>query len=227
MKPHTVTQFDNELEQLRTAILKMGGTVEEMVKLSAQGFAEADIAKLRQVFDLEAQVNTMEVQIDEMSNSLIARMQPLAYDLRLIVTAMKMVRDLERAGDEAEKMARMATKYLESSATAIGPRINFSAMANHIRAMLDRSLDAYAREDASAVEEIIFEDKEVDEHFRNTIRLLISYVVEDSRTISRAIDLLFFAKAMERIGDHAKNMAEHVAFLVRGQDLRHKGDAQA
>lgn len=220
MTQHTITKFDVEMEGIRTEILKMGGQVEEMVKLSLVGFATGNVAQLREVLELERKVNAYEMQIDEACNNVIAKHQPAAYDLRFLVASLKMVRDLERCGDEAEKMARMAIHFYEATAV-MTPRVDFSSMSTHVSSMLHRSLDAYAREDASVLEGIIREDKIVDEHFRNTIRLLISYVMEDSRTISRSIDMLFFAKAMERIGDHSKNMAEHVVYLVRGKDARH------
>lgn len=224
MTQHTVTKFDVEMESIRCELLKMGGQVEEMVKLSIVGFATGNTAQLTEVLELERKVNAYEMQIDEACNNVIAKHQPAASDLRFLVASLKMVRDLERCGDEAEKMARMALHFYEAT-TVMAPRVDFSSMSTHVSSMLHRALDAYAREDASALDGIIREDKIVDEHFRNTIRLLISYVLEDSRMISRSIDMLFFAKAMERIGDHSKNMAEHVVYMVRGKDARHADQA--
>ena len=217
---HTMAQFDAEIEEVRTKILKMGGYVEEMIKHAIVGFATGNTAELKDVLEMEKRVNASEIEIDDACNHIIAKRQPAASDLRFLVASLKMIRDLERAGDEAEKMARMAIRFYEGG-PAVSPRIDFSAMSTHVTSMLHRALDAYAREDASVLQGVLHEDKIVDDHFRNTIRLLISYVLEDSRTISRSIDMLFYAKAMERIGDHSKNMAEHVVFMVKGRDVRH------
>jgi phosphate transport system protein len=217
---HTMAQFDAEIEEVRTKILKMGGYVEEMIKHAIVGFATGNTAELKDVLEMEKRVNASEIEIDDACNHIIAKRQPAASDLRFLVASLKMIRDLERAGDEAEKMARMAIRFYEGG-PAVSPRIDFSAMSTHVTSMLHRALDAYAREDASVLQGVLHEDKIVDDHFRNTIRLLISYVLEDSRTISRSIDMLFYAKAMERIGDHSKNMAEHVVYMVKGRDVRH------
>jgi phosphate transport system protein len=217
---HTMAQFDAEIEEVRTKILKMGGYVEEMIKHAIVGFATGNTAELKDVLEMEKRVNASEIEIDDTCNHIIAKRQPAASDLRFLVASLKMIRDLERAGDEAEKMARMAIRFYEGG-PAVSPRMDFSAMSTHVTSMLHRALDAYAREDASVLQGVLHEDKIVDDHFRNTIRLLISYVLEDSRTISRSIDMLFYAKAMERIGDHSKNMAEHVVYMVKGRDVRH------
>ena len=220
MNRHTSSQFDQELEEIRTKILRMGGQVEEMIKGALVGFSTANRDQLNGVLVLEKEVNSAEMEIDEICNKVIAKRQPTASDLRFLVACLKMIRDLERAGDEAEKMARMALHFYEGSPLPF-PRIDFTAMSTHVTSMLHQSLDAFAREYESTLTNVIKEDKVVDEHFRNHIRLLISYVLEDARTISRSIDMLFFAKAMERIGDHSKNMAEHVVYMVRGRDIRH------
>ncbi len=223
---HTMAQFDAELEEVRTKILKMGGYVEEMIKHAIVGFATGNTAELKDVLEMEKRVNASEIEIDDICNHIIAKRQPAASDLRFLVASLKMIRDLERAGDEAEKMARMAIRFYEGG-PAISPRMDFSAMSTHVTSMLHRALDAYAREDESVLQGVLHEDKIVDDHFRNTIRLLISYVLEDSRTISRSIDMLFYAKAMERIGDHSKNMAEHVVYMVKGRDVRHASGGSA
>jgi phosphate transport system protein len=220
MNKHISSHFEAELESVRTNVLKMGGQVEEMIHAALQGLATGDQSQFDEVFRIEKLVNAAEVEIDDVCNHVIARRQPTASDLRLVVACMKMTRDLERAGDEAEKMARMAMHFYEASPASF-PRIDFSPMSSRVTSMLRRALDAFAREDESILADVIKEDKLVDEYFRNHIRLLISYVLEDARTISRSIDMLFFAKAMERIGDHSKNMAEHVYFMIRGRDIRH------
>jgi phosphate transport system protein len=223
-KQHTLQQFDNELEDVRSKLLKMGGVVEDMMKGAIIGFSTGNTAQLKEVLEKETQVNALEIEIDDICNHVIAKRQPIAADLRFVVASLKLIRDLERAGDEAEKMARSAIRFYEAGPVA-AQRLDFTPMATHVSSMLHKALDAYAREDAEVLAEVIREDKIVDDHFRNTIRLLISYVLEDARTISRSIDMLFFAKALERIGDHSKNIAEHVVFMVKGRDMRHQSDA--
>jgi phosphate transport system protein len=221
MPQHTSKEFDKELEVIRSAVLELGGLVEGMVKSAIDGLESADITLLKDVLHREKQVNRMELDIDDRCNHVIARRQPTAYDLRFVLTCMKMVRDLERIGDEAEKMARMAL-YIHESNSAFTPRVDVSGMYSIVLKMMRQSLDAFARNDPSSLAEVIREDISVDDQFRNTLRLLISYMIEDSRTISRSIDLLFIAKALERVGDHAKNMSEHVVYMVKGRDVRHQ-----
>ncbi len=221
MPQHTSKEFDKELEAIRTNVLELGGLVEGMIRSALQGLEEADVPLLKDVLHREKQVNRMEVDVDDKCNHVIARRQPTAYDLRFVLTCMKMVRDLERIGDEAEKIARMAL-YIHESNSSFTPRVELSPMYNLVLRMMRQSLDGFARNDSSNLAEVIREDISVDDQFRNTLRLLISYMIEDSRTISRSIDLLFIAKALERIGDHSKNMSEHVVYMVKGLDVRHQ-----
>ncbi len=221
MPQHTSKEFDKELEAIRTSVLELGGLVEGMIRSALQGLEEADVPLLKDVLHREKQVNRMEVDVDDKCNHVIARRQPTAYDLRFVLTCMKMVRDLERIGDEAEKIARMAL-YIHESNSSFTPRVELSPMYDLVLRMMRQSLDGFARNDSSNLAEVIREDISVDDQFRNTLRLLISYMIEDSRTISRSIDLLFIAKALERIGDHSKNMSEHVVYMVKGLDVRHQ-----
>ncbi len=221
MPQHTSKEFDKELEVIRTSVLELGGLVEGMIRSAISGLESGDIALLRDVMHREKQVNRMEVEIDDRCHHVIARRQPTAYDLRFVLTCMKMIRDLERIGDEAEKIARMSLLIHESNAK-FTPRIELSGMFDLVMKMMHQSLDSFARNDSSTLAEVIREDIAVDDQFRNTLRLLISYMIEDSRTISRSIDLLFIAKALERIGDHSKNMSEHVVYMVKGRDVRHQ-----
>jgi phosphate transport system protein len=218
---HISKEFDKELETIRTNVLELGGLVEGMIKSAVQGLEESDVPLLKDVLHREKQVNQMELDIDDRCNHVIARRQPTAADLRFVLTCMKMIRDLERIGDEAEKIARMALMIHESSSGSFTPRVELSSMYSLVLKMMRQSLDAFARNDSSTLPEVIREDISVDDHFRNTLRLLISYMIEDTRTISRSIDLLFIAKALERIGDHSKNMSEHVVYMVKGRDVRH------
>ncbi len=221
MPQHTSKEFDKELEAIRTNVLELGGLVEGMIRSALRGLEEADVPLLKDVLHREKQVNRMEVDIDDKCNHVIARRQPTAYDLRFVLTCMKMVRDLERIGDEAEKIARMAL-YIHESNSPFTPRVELTTMYDLVLRMMRQSLDGFARNDATNLADVIREDISVDDQFRNTLRLLISYMIEDSRTISRSIDLLFIAKALERIGDHSKNMSEHVVYMVKGLDVRHQ-----
>ena len=221
MPQHISKEFDKELEAIRTSVLELGGLVEGMIKSAVKGLEESDVPLLKDVMHREKQVNRMELEIDDRCNHVIARRQPTAYDLRFVLTCMKMIRDLERIGDEAEKIARMGL-FIHESNSPFTPRVEVTSMVDVVMKMLRQSLDAFARNDPSCIADVIRDDLNVDDQFRNTLRLLISYMIEDSRTISRSIDLLFIAKALERIGDHSKNMAEHVVYMVQGRDVRHQ-----
>ena len=218
---HISKEFDKELETIRTSVLELGGLVEGMIKSAVQGLEDSDVPLLKDVLHREKQVNRMEIEIDDRCNHVIARRQPTAADLRFVLTCMKMIRDLERIGDEAEKIARMSLMIHDTNAGSFAPRIDLSSMYGLVLKMMRQSLDAFARNDSSTLPEVIRQDISVDDQFRNTLRLLISYMIEDTRTISRSIDLLFIAKALERIGDHSKNMSEHVVYMVKGRDVRH------
>jgi phosphate transport system protein len=222
MTQHISKEFDKELEAIRTNVLELGGMVEGMIQTAVLGLESGNLPLLKQVAEREKLVNNLEIDIDDRCNHVIARRQPTAYDLRFVLTCMKMIRDLERIGDEAEKIARMGL-YIHESNAAFTPKVEVTSMFTIVVKMLRQSLDAFARNDPSALAEVVREDIGVDDQFRNILRLLISYMIEDSRTISRSIDLLFVAKALERIGDHAKNMSEHVVYMVKGRDVRHLG----
>lgn len=222
MSEHISKQFDAELEAIRTSLLSLGGMVEEQVVQASRGLAEGDLVVLKDVLKREQLVNAQEVIIDDRCNHIIARRQPTAYDLRTITTVMKMVRDLERIGDEAEKIARMAVMIHEAN-SAFVPRVELQSMSNTVVAMLRKALDAFARLDVASAADVVREDLAVDDQFRSILRQLITFMMEDARTISRSIEILFIAKALERIGDHAKNMSEQVVYLVKGHDVRHQG----
>jgi phosphate transport system protein len=221
MPEHTFKQFDQELEQLRTSILQMGGLVEQQIILALQGFVTGDMAKINDVLQSEVDVNHYEMKIDDLCNHIIALRQPAAFDLRMVLTVSKMTRDLERIGDEAEKIARNA-KLMHELTGMDSPKVDLTFMGNAVVAMLHKSLDAFARLNAVEAAEVVRDDLAIDDRWRSVIRQLVTFMMEDPRTISRAIEILFVAKAFERIGDHAKNMAEQVVYLVKGLDVRHK-----
>jgi len=218
---HTSKQFDAELEAVRARVLQMGGLVESQIQLAVEALVGGDVALMNRVIADDHRVNAMEVEIDESCNQIIARRQPAAGDLRMVMTVIKTITDLERIGDEAEKIARMA-KLLSQKERLILPRYteikHAAAMALD---MLRKSLDAFARLDLATAAQVVRQDELVDEEFRAIMRYLITFMMEDPRTITTSLEILFVAKAIERIGDHAKNMSEYVVYMVKGRDVRH------
>ena len=220
---HTSKQFDAELEAVRTRVLQMGGMVEQQIVRAVDGLSSGDMSVINEVIEDDHRVNTLEVQLDEDCSHIIARRQPAASDLRLLIAVIKTITDLERIGDEAEKIARMA-KLIYAAERMHMPRMEMKNMAGLALAMLRKALDAFARLDTKAAVEVVRQDEAVDAEFRAVLRQLITFMMEDPRTISRCIEVLFIAKAIERIGDHAKNMAEYVIYMVQGRDVRHLRD---
>ena len=218
---HTSKRYDAELETVRSRVLQMGGLVETQITTAIEALITGNIPLADQVVADDDRVNALEVQIDEDCAHIIARRQPAAQDLRMIMTIVKMITDLERVGDEAEKIARM-TKLIYSSERLLLPRFNEVKVASgYAIDMLKKSLDAFARMDVAAAASVVKQDRLLDDQFRGILRQLITFMMEDARTISTSIEILFVAKALERIGDHAKNMSEGVVYLVKGKDVRH------
>jgi phosphate transport system protein len=222
MSDHTYKQYDTELEEVRSRFLQMGGLVEAQITAAIDGLANGDLVELDRVVARDAEVNRFEIELDEACSHILARRQPTAGDLRMIITVIKMITDMERAGDEAEKIARMS-KLIHEAGRVNMPAVELWHMANSVVTMLRKALDAFARLDAQAAAQVVRQDKGVDAEWQGVIRQLITYMIEDPRTISRSIELLFIAKALERIGDHAKNMCELVVYMVKGRDVRHTG----
>ena len=218
---HTSKQFDAELEAVRARVLQMGGLVESQIRLAIEALVSGDVPLMNRIINDDHRVNAMEVEIDESCNQIIARRQPAAGDLRMVMTVIKTITDLERIGDEAEKIARMG-KLLSQRNSLILPRYTEIKHAAELALdMLRKSLDAFARLDLAYAAQVVRQDELVDEEFRTIMRYLITFMMEDPRTISTALEILFVAKAIERIGDHAKNMSEYVVYMVKGKDVRH------
>ena len=218
---HVSTQFDADLDALLSQVLRMGGLVEQQIVDAVGGFSSGDIEVLDRVIAADHEVNAMEVSVDRECSRIIAKRQPTARDLRLMMAIIKTITDLERSGDEAAKIARMAKQIFERERPSV-PRISDIRTAADIAlGMLRRVLDALARLDTRAAAAVIREDQAIDDEFRSILRQLITFMMEDPRTISMAIDIVFIAKAIERIGDHAKNIAESVIYIVKGTDVRH------
>src|ERR1700733_13542395 len=218
---HLSSQFDADLTLLSTRLLAMGGLVESQIALAMQALDTFELDFVDLVLEGERRLNTMEMEIDEEISNVIARRQPAARDLRLLMAASKCVTNLERAGDEARKIAKRTRRIaLDSNARDINTaEIKVSGeMASNV---LRRALDAFARMDTTAAEQIIRDDEAIDNEFRAFVRKLVTYMMEDPRAITTGLDYLFIAKAIERIGDHATNIAESVVYAVRGTDVRH------
>lgn len=218
---HISKQFDAELEAIRASVLQMGGLVESQIKNAIESLVGGDVGLMNRVIEEDHRVNAMEVKIDEACCQMIARRQPTAGDLRLVMTVVKTITDLERIGDEAEKIARMAKMLMQKNVLSI-PRYYEIKHASEIAVdMLRKSLDAFARLDVLTAAQVVRQDEQVDDEFRAIMRYLITFMMEDPRTISTSLEILFIAKAIERIGDHAQNMAEYVIYMVKGRDVRH------
>lgn len=220
MLEHTSKQFDLELESLRTRVLQMGGLVEQQFRLAMDGFYSGDTALLEQVIHGDARVNQQEVELDEACTQVIAKRQPTAIDLRMITTVIKTISDLERIGDKAQKIAKLSV-LLYSQHAAFSPDVELRHTADLALDMLRASLDAFARLDAVAAAEVVHKDDQVDAEHNAIVRQLITFMMEDPRTISRSLDIMAIAKAIERVGDHAKNIAEYVIYMVKGRNVRH------
>ncbi|HZQ71475.1 MAG TPA: phosphate signaling complex protein PhoU [Burkholderiales bacterium] len=223
MPEHLSKQFDAELEAIRSRVLEMGGLVESQIRRALDALASGDRSLADEVIANDHRVNGMEVALDGDCSQVIVLRQPAANDLRLILAITKTVTDLERVGDEAQKIARMAKSIHERGGMeGRSPRTVEVRHASEVAlSMLRRALDAFARLDVAAAADVIRDDASIDSEFRSILRQLITYMMEDPRTISTALDVVWVAKAIERMGDHAKNMAEQVIYIVKGTDVRH------
>lgn len=218
--PHISRVFDQELENVRSSVLEMGGLVEQQLINAMKALLDSDIDLAQAVLEAEYRVNSMEVSIDEDCIRILARRQPAAGDLRLVTAVSKATTDLERIGDEAQKIAKMTIDLADKQ----GPRsyyVGISSMGTHVRNMLRGSLDAFARMDSRAALMVANEEPESDDQYAALLRQMITYMIEDPRSITSVLDAIWCARALERIGDHARNICEYVIYLVEGKDVRH------
>jgi len=218
---HLSSQFDADLNSLSSRLLEMGGLVESQISTAMRAFTQMDLDTCNVVIENEKLVNDLEIQIDSACTELIARRQPTARDLRLVMAVSKAITNLERAGDEAERVAKRTKRLIDSGGTSNINVAEIRLSGQMAISLLRRSLDAFARLDTVAAAEVVQEDRQIDEEFRAFVRKLITYMMEDPRAISTGLDMLTIAKAIERIGDHAKNIAEFVIYIVKGADVRH------
>ena len=218
---HASKQYDLDLGSIRSRVLAMGGLVESQIRHAIDALATGNLALSDEVIAADHKVNAMEVELDGDCSQVIVRRQPAASDLRMIFAIMKTVTDLERIGDEAQKIARMAKNIHERGGAQAPPVVQVRHAAEAAISMLRRTLDAFARLDADTARAVIRDDAGIDTEFRSILRQLITFMMEDPRTITTALEIVWIAKAIERIGDHAKNMAEYVIYIVEGTDVRH------
>jgi phosphate transport system protein len=218
---HISSQFDAELNSISTNVLEMGGLVEAQLHQAIYALVHMNLEAAEKVLENEGQINQMELRIDHEIISTIGRRQPTARDLRFLMAISRATQNLERAGDEIERMARMVKSIIKSGSPRNLPTSELRVAADLAAAMLRKTLDSFARLDTTMAVTIIKEDDEIDDEYNGFLRKLITYMMEDPRTISPSLDLLFLAKSIERVGDHAKNIAEQIIFIVKGEDIRH------
>ena len=217
---HISQRYNEELEDIRSKVLKMGGLVESQTEKAVRALLEHNVELAKEVVNSDHLVNEMEVDIDENCTRVIARRQPAASDLRLVIAVVKVITDLERIGDESEKIARYSKKLAKKKAMT-NMHSELSHLSKLVLDILHRSLDAFARLDADQAVSILGEDALVNKEFDNLSRLLITYMMEDPRHIKNALRVSWCARSLERIGDHAQNICEYVIYLVKGKDVRH------
>lgn len=218
---HISQRFDEEMENLRNQVLKMGGLVENQISKAIEVLQDMNASGAEKVILDDHKINALEVLIDEECTRILAKRQPAASDLRMVVAVIKTITDLERIGDEAEKIAKMALHLSEKDGRFQSRYAGIKHLGEHVKIMVHNVLDAYARLDVDAAIKVVRDDDVADEEYQNLMRMLITYMMEDPRKISEVLDVIWAARALERIGDHAKNIAEYVIYLVKGKDIRH------
>ena len=215
---HISQQFTAEMDELRSRFLGMGGLVEKQVNEAVTALIEADTALAQLVREADKHTNRMETTIDEECVRILARRQPAASDLRLIISISKAVIDLERIGDEASKIAKRAIQLTEEGESPRG-YVEVRHIGDQVRKMVQEALDAFARFDSAQAREVVAYDKTVDREYKTALRELITYMMEDPRSISRVLNVIWALRSLERIGDHARNIARLVIYLVEGDKL--------
>ncbi|QFU76072.1 phosphate signaling complex protein PhoU [Halioglobus maricola] len=220
-KQHISEKFNTELEAIKNHLLEMGGKVEQQLSEAVEALVARDTGEAESIVNRDHEVNQMELAIDDECATILARRQPAASDLRLVVAVMKVNTDIERIGDEAAKIARQAIRLAEENVSPTN-YVEIRHIGSHVGAMLRKSLDAFARLDLELAVEVVKEDSKVDKEYDSAMRSLVTFMMEDPRDIGAILNEMWALRSLERIGDHAANIAEHIVYLVRGQDVRHR-----
>ncbi|MGJ8619944.1 MAG: phosphate signaling complex protein PhoU [Methylophilaceae bacterium] len=221
---HLSTQFDEDLENLRSRVLEMGGLVEAQINQTTKAYTQNNSAAVLDVLENDRQVNKFEKTIDDDCIHIIAKRQPTASDLRLVMSISKMVTDLERSGDEIKKMAKSIRRIQERDVAVLKATTDVKHLADAASSQLRSALDTFARLDTDEARMVIEADLSLDTEFKAIVRQLITFMMEDPRSISTALDVITISRCIERVGDHAKNIAEQVIYIVEGRDIRHTND---
>jgi phosphate transport system protein len=222
---HISQQFDRELEDIRNKVLVMGGLVEQQIDLAIKAFSTSDIELAEQVIKADSQVNSMESAIDQECMQIIALRQPAAIDLRLLIAVIKILTEIERVGDHAKKIAQMAI-HLAADSDAVDSFYELHHISEMTKKMLHCALDSFARMDIEGLEGLNDADDDVNREYKGIVRQLITRMMEDPRCIGRSLDVLWAAKALERIGDHSCNIGEYIVYMMKGEDIRHTKDSK-
>jgi phosphate transport system protein len=220
---HISEQFNHELEDIRNKVLSMGGLVEHQIELAVEAYTTGNMELAEKVIKGDNQVDAMEIAIDLECTQILALRQPTAFDLRLLITVLRVIHEIERVGDKAERIAEMAIKL--TGAESKFPHYELEHMAEIVKGMLHDALDAFARMSIEDVPEITALDDKVDREYDNILRQLITRMMEDPRNITLSLDVLWTVRALERIGDHACYICEHLVYMIKGEDVRHLSHA--
>jgi len=218
---HISHKFDEEMEDLRNQVLKMGGFVELQIRRAIDALRKLDMVEAEAVSGNDHYINGLEVTIDEECTRILVRRQPAASDLRMVVAVIKTITDLERIGDEAQRIAKMAINIAGNDGVFHNRYLGLMHLSEHVIKMVHDALDAFARLDPDAAFEVIRDDEKADIEYQSVMRQMLTYMMEDPRTITESLDIMQAARALERIGDHAMNIGEYVIYLVLGKDIRH------
>ena len=218
---HITQKFNEEMENLRNHVLKMGGLVEQQIRRATNALRTLDAKEAEEVVQHDQYINALEVSIDERCAHILVRRQLAASDLRMIVAVIKTITDLERIGDEAERIAKMAINISEKDSVFHNRYIGIMHLSEHVISMVHKALDAFARLDTDEAFDVVRDDEKADAEYQSTMRQMLTYMMEDPRTISESLDMMQAARALERIGDHAMNIGEYIIYLVMGKDIRH------
>lgn len=223
---HISEQFNKEIEDIRNNVLTMGGMVEEQIELAIKAFTTSDLELAEQVIKQDNQIDNMEIMLDRECTQIMALRQPTAFDLRLLLAVLKIINELERVGDMAEYIAKMAIYISDIEGSKNDPFYEIKHMADLVRTMLHDALDAFARMTLEQVPAITGQDENVDREYASIIRQQITYMMEDPRNITRTLNVLWAVRSLERIGDHACNICEHLVYIIKGEDVRHMSHAE-